>query len=335
VELIDDLERGRERAEAVRREVGKVIVGHRDTLEGVLVALLAGGHVLVEGVPGLGKTLLVRTVARALGLEFNRVQCTPDLMPADVIGTRVLVEEPGGGRRFEFQSGPVFTHVLLADEINRATPRTQSALLEAMQERTVTVAGERHVLDEPFFVLATQNPIEMEGTFPLPEAQLDRFFFKLLVELPDIDELESIVDRTTGSDEADVQTVFEREEILALRRTIREVPVPRPVKRYALRLCEATHPDRPGCPQELRRFLRLGCSPRAAQALVLAAKVLAALDARPNASFEDVRWAAPAVLRHRLVLSFEGEAEGASGDSVARRVIETVPETEEKVGAGA
>ena len=335
MELIDNLERGREQAEAIRNEVGKVIVGQREILEGVLVALFAGGHVLVEGVPGLGKTLLVRTVARSLGLDFNRVQCTPDLMPADVIGTRVLIEEPGGGRSFEFQRGPVFTHVLLTDEINRATPRTQSALLEAMQEKTVTVAGERHVLEAPFFVLATQNPIEMEGTFPLPEAQLDRFFFKLLIEPPDIDDLETIVDRTTGTDEAEVRTVVDREQILALRRMIREVPVPRPVKRYALRLTDATHPDRDGCPAELKRFVRFGCSPRAAQALVLAAKVRAALDGRPNASFEDVRWAAPAVLRHRILLSFEGEAEGASGDSVARSVIESVPETEERVGAGA
>jgi MoxR-like ATPase len=335
VELIDNLERGREQAEAIRDEVGKVIVGHREILEGVLVALFAGGHVLVEGVPGLGKTLLVRTVARSLGLDFNRVQCTPDLMPADVIGTRVLVEEPGGGRRFEFQRGPVFTHVLLADEINRATPRTQSALLEAMQETTVTVAGERHDLEAPFFVLATQNPIEMEGTFPLPEAQLDRFFFKLLIEPPDIDDLESIVDRTTGADEVEVRTVVDREQILAMRRLVREVPVPRPVKRYALRLTDATHPERGGCPAEVQRFVRYGCSPRAAQALVLAAKVRAALGGRPNASFEDVRWAAPAVLRHRIVLSFEGEAEGASGDSVARSVIESVPETEERVGAGA
>jgi len=325
------LESGRQRLAGVREEVGRVVVGQREALEGLLVALLAGGHVLVEGVPGLGKTLLVRTLAGALGLEFKRIQCTPDLMPADILGTRILVEDPGGGRRFEFQEGPVFTQVLLTDEINRATPKTQSALLEAMQEHAVTVAGERRVLEEPFFVMATQNPIEMEGTFPLPEAQVDRFLFKLLVESPPIDELEAIVDRTTGPEEATPRPVLEASEILELRRAVREVPLPRPVKRYALRLVAATHPGADEAPEAVERFVRYGASPRGAQALVLAARIRAALDDRPNASFDDVRWAALPALRHRLVLGFEGVAEGATGDSIARAVLEEVPEDEGKV----
>jgi len=334
-DLLERLARGRETAAAVRAEVAKVIVGHHETLDGLLVALLAGGHVLVEGVPGLGKTLLVRTLAASLDLGFNRIQCTPDLMPADVLGTRVLLEEPDGRRRFEFQAGPIFTQVLLADEINRATPKTQSALLEAMQERAVTVAGERRRLDDPFLVLATQNPIEMEGTFPLPEAQLDRFLFKLTVEPPSLDELESIVDRTTGPEQPEAHVVTSREEILSMRRAVREVPVPGPVQRYALRLVDATHPRSNGCPESVRRFIRFGASPRAAQALVLAAKVRAALDGRPNAAFDDVRWAARPALRHRILPSFEGEAEGASGDSLAGEVLQAVPEVENGVGAGA
>jgi MoxR-like ATPase len=324
------LERGRKELGEVREQVGRVIVGQGEALEGLLVALLAGGHVLVEGVPGLGKTLLVRTLASTLGLEFKRIQCTPDLMPADVIGTRILSEEPGGGRRFEFQPGPVFTQVLLADEVNRATPKTQSALLEAMQEHTVTVAGERRVLNEPFFVMATQNPIEMEGTFPLPEAQVDRFLFKILVEPPGVDDMEEIVDRTTGGVEAHAQAVLDADRILDLRRAVREVPVPRPVKRYALRLVAATHPGSEGAPADVERFVRYGASPRGAQALVLAARIRAALDGRTNASFEDVRWAAVPALRHRLVLGFEGVAEGATGDSVARAVLDEVDEDEEE-----
>ena len=322
------LEQGRELIAAVRAEVGKVVVGHRDALDGLLVAFLSGGHVLVEGVPGLGKTLLVRTLAEALELSFQRIQCTPDLMPADVLGTRILTEDAGGGRRFEFQPGPVFTHVLLADEINRATPKTQSSLLEAMQESGVTVAGERRPLEPPFFVMATQNPIEMEGTFPLPEAQLDRFLFKLVVETPTLDELEEIVDRTTGGSEIEVGAVAGRDRILELRRAVREVLIPRPVKRYALRLVQATDPRRADSPEAVRRFLRYGAGPRSAQALVLAAKVRAALDGRPNAAFDDVRWAALPALRHRLVLSFEGVAENAGDDAVVSAVLEAVDEVE-------
>ncbi len=323
------LERGRELTAAVRREVGKRVVGQEKVLDGLLTALLAGGHVLVEGVPGLGKTLLVRTLAEALDLDFKRVQCTPDLMPADVIGTSILADREDGGRRFEFQPGPVFTHVLLADEVNRATPKTQSALLEAMQEGGVTVAGRRRPLEPPFFVMATQNPIEMEGTFPLPEAQLDRFLLKLVIEMPSFDELERIVDLTTGNAEEEVRPVAARAPLLELQRTVREVLVPVPVKRYALSLVEATHPDRERAPEEVRRFVRYGSSPRGAQALILAAKVTAALDGRPNAAFDDVRRALLPALRHRLVLSFEGMAEGASGESILERVLDSVPELDE------
>jgi MoxR-like ATPase len=329
------IERGRAMVEAVRREVGKLVVGQRETLDGVLVALLAGGHVLIEGVPGLGKTLLVRTLADSLGLTFKRIQCTPDLMPADVLGTRILVEEPDGRRRYEFQAGPVFTQVLLADEINRATPKTQSALLEAMQECAVTVAGEQRVLEAPFFVLATQNPIEMEGTFPLPEAQLDRFLFKLLMEFPPLEDLEAIVDRTTGPEAARAVVVVERDALLDLRSVVREIPVPAPVRSYASRVVEATHPDRPASPEAVRRFVRVGASPRAAQALVLAAKVRAALDGRSNAAIADVRWAGPPALRHRVVPSFEGEAEGVTGDHVVQAVLDAVPEVEERVASEA
>ncbi len=325
------LERGRELAGAVRAEVGKRVVGQREVLEGLLTALLAGGHVLVEGVPGLGKTLFVRTLSEALDLDFKRIQCTPDLMPADVLGTSILTDGDGGSRRLEFQQGPVFTHVLLADEINRATPKTQSSLLEAMQEGGVTVAGTRRPLEQPFFVMATQNPIEMEGTFPLPEAQLDRFLFKLVIEMPSFDELESIVDRTTGGSEPEVHPVAGRPALLELRRAVREVLVPSPVKRYALSLVEATHPDRDRAPEEVRRFVRYGASPRGAQALVLAAKVRAALEGRPNAAFDDVRRAALPALRHRLVLSFEGMAEGETGESILGAVMTSVSELEDRL----
>lgn len=330
-ELEEALERGRALMSQVRREVGRRVVGQEAVVEGLLTALLAGGHVLMEGVPGLGKTLLVRTLAEVLGLDFKRVQCTPDLMPADVIGTTLLAEDDGGGRRFEFQEGPIFTHVLLADEVNRATPKTQSSLLEAMQESGVTVAGVRRALEAPFFVMATQNPIEMEGTFPLPEAQLDRFLLKLQVESPSFEELEAIIDRTTGGVEEELSTVATREEILDLRRTVRKILVPQPVKHYVLRLIQATNPDLESSPEEVRRYVRYGASPRGAQALVLAAKVRSALDGRPNAGFEDVRAAVLPALRHRVVLSFEGVAEGATGDSVIRKVLEEVQELDERL----
>jgi MoxR-like ATPase len=306
-------------------EVGKRIVGHQKIVEGVVTSLLAGGHVLLEGVPGLGKTLLVRTLAEALDLSFSRIQFTPDLMPSDVTGTNMIVEGPGG-RRFEFHKGPVFAHLVLADEINRATPKTQSALLEAMQEAAVTVGRESLALPSPFFVLATQNPIEMEGTYPLPEAQLDRFFFKLRVTAPGRQDLHEILDRTTGARESTVRAVLGRERLLEMRRLIREVPVARPVQDFVVRVVEATHPD--SSPDErIRKYVRFGSSPRGAQAVLLGAKVLALRAGRFSPSFEDVRQVAPLALRHRLLLSFEGEADGISTDALLEGLLRAIPET--------
>ncbi len=326
-ELLAALERGREGVTALRGEIEKVIVGHEEVVDALLVALVAGGHVLIEGVPGLGKTLLVKTLAEGLGLRFARIQCTPDLMPSDVIGTEMLSGEGGGARRLEFRPGPVFSDVLLVDEINRATPKTQSALLEAMQERAVTVGGKRHPLPESFFVLATQNPIEMEGTFPLPEAQLDRFFFKLEVAPPGEDELVAILERTTKASAATVDAVLDAPALLAFQAAVRELLVPEPVLRYAARLVAATHAK--GCPESLRRFVRHGASPRAAQAMILAAKARAALGDRPNAAFEDVAWAAPGALAHRLVLDFEAVAEGRSARSLIDTLVAELPHGEE------
>jgi MoxR-like ATPase len=320
-EAVRETDRFRRLAEGLRAEVGKVIVGMDEVVDHTLVALLAGGHVLLEGVPGLGKTLLVRTLADALDLTFSRIQFTPDLMPADITGTTVLVETPGGQRDFRFQPGPIFGHVILADEINRATPKTQSALLEAMQEHSVTVAGECRRLEEPFFVFATQNPIEMEGTYPLPEAQLDRFFYKIRVEYPSLAELHEIMARTTGADAPRAQTVIQRDEILSLMRLARQVPVADVVQDFALRLVLATHPDQEGAPEDVRRFVRYGASPRAAQALVLSGKVRALLGERYNVAVEDLRAAALPVLRHRVVLNFEGRAEGVDSDDLIRAAL--------------
>jgi MoxR-like ATPase len=306
-------------------EVGRRLVGQADVAGAVMSALLAGGHVLLEGVPGLGKTLLVRTLAEALDVSFARIQFTPDLMPADVVGTNLIVEE-SGARRFEFQRGPIFAHLVLADEINRATPKTQSALLEAMQEQSVTVGKQTYTLPPPFFVLATQNPIEMEGTYPLPEAQLDRFTFKLRVELPGREALHGILDRTTGTDEAAVRPVLGRERLLEMRSLVRQVPVARPVQDYAVRLVESTHPARSGV-EEVRRFVRYGSSPRGAQALMLAAKIEALRDGRFAPSFADVRRVALPALRHRVLLNFEGEAEGTSADTIVERILAGLPET--------
>jgi MoxR-like ATPase len=313
--------------EALRAEIAKVIVGHEEIVEGVLVCLLAGGHGLLEGVPGLGKTLLIRTLARALDLPFSRIQFTPDLMPADIIGTNMVMEDPSGGRYFQFQPGPVFASLVLADEINRATPKTQSALLEAMQEHSVTVAGHVHVLSEPFFVLATQNPIEQEGTYPLPEAQLDRFFFKLLVKSPSLAELTAIVDRTTGTESADVRPVLKAPDILAMQRLIREVPLASHVKEFALKVVLATHPESEYAPGTTNQFVRYGSSPRGAQSIILAAKIRALLNGRYNVAFDDIRHVAPAALRHRLILNFEGEAEGIAPDTLIDEILTRVWET--------
>jgi MoxR-like ATPase len=311
----------------VRGEVGKLVVGQRAVLDGVLTCLFAGGHALLEGVPGLGKTALVRTLASALDLRFARVQFTPDLMPSDIVGTMVLSEDERGHRRFEFQAGPIFAHIVLADEINRTTPKTQSALLEAMQEHSVTVGKTTHALEEPFLVLATQNPLEMEGTYPLPEAQLDRFLLKLHVDFPDAGELHQILERTTGRSAPSIGAVVQRDEIMRMRQVARDVAVARHVQDYAVRLLEATHRERRGATPLVKRYVRFGASPRGAQACLLAAKLQALFDARFHVSIEDIRRVAKPALRHRIILNFEGEAEGITQDSILDELIATIPET--------
>ncbi|HEV8321347.1 MAG TPA: MoxR family ATPase [Myxococcota bacterium] len=307
-------------------EVQKVIVGQDEIIEGVLTCVLGGGHGLLEGVPGLGKTKLVATLAGAMHLSFARMQFTPDLMPADIVGTNIIVEDPGGGKRFEFQRGPIFANVVLADEINRATPKTQSALLEAMQEGSVTVAKTTYQIDKPFFVLATQNPLEMEGTYPLPEAQLDRFFFKLKVQFPDREQLHMILDRTTSTSDPKVAPVMDRETIFEMRALAREVLVARHVQDYGLRLLLATHPEKEGVPTITKKYVRYGASPRGGQAMQLAAKIRAVVDGRFNVSCEDLRAALKPALRHRIILNFEGEAEGIDADQVLAEIVKAVPE---------
>ena len=319
-------EQFREIALRIEAEVGRYIVGQRDVVRHTLVCLVAGGHALLEGVPGLGKTMLVRTLARVLDLQFARIQFTPDLMPADIVGTDILEEGQDGRRGFRFQPGPVFANLLLADEINRATPKTQSALLEAMQERTVTVANRSYPLEPPFLVLATQNPIEMEGTYPLPEAQVDRFLFKINVVYPSSEELVEILNRTTGEAEPEVDVVADGATVLAMGALARQVPVASPVSDYAACLTIATHPGDEAAPEVVRRYVRYGSSPRGAQALILGGKVTALLAGRYNVAFEDLRAVAPAALRHRVLLNFEGQAEGVSTDDVVREVVQGVAE---------
>ncbi len=323
-EIRESLDRFRADFEALRREVGKVIVGLSGIVEETLTALIAGGHVLLEGVPGLGKTLLVRTLADALQLKFQRIQFTPDLMPADLIGTNVMLETPEGVRRFDFQRGPIFANLILADEINRATPKTQSALLESMQERSVTVAGTTHVLAPPFFVLATQNPLEMEGTYPLPEAQLDRFFFKLLVKFPSAQEMELILDRTTEAVEPRAQPVFDGRRVVELSQLARQIPIAGDLRRYGVALVLASHPENSLASEMTRRFVRYGASPRGAQALILAAKIRAILDHRYHVSRDDLRACAAPALRHRLILNFEGQAENVQPDDIIADILRTV-----------
>ena len=316
---------------ALRDEVGKVIVGHADIVEHTLTSLFCGGHVLLEGVPGLGKTLLVRTLAAALSLSFRRIQFTPDLMPADIIGTNVIVEDRQTGRRqFQFQPGPIFGQIILADEVNRATPKTQSAMLEAMQEHSVTSGGTGYKLQEPFLVLATQNPIEQEGTYPLPEAQLDRFFFKLLVPYSNRQELGEILNRTTTGRQIDVKPIVSGEQIIAGQHLVKRLAVAAHVQDYAIRLVLATHPRGEFAPETVNRFVRFGASPRGAQALVLAAKVRALLEERYHVSFADVAGNYLPALRHRVLLNFEGQAEGVSNDDILNKVLEATPKAMEE-----
>ena len=317
-------ERFAELATAIEREVGAFIVGQQQLVRHTLISLLAGSHALLEGVPGLGKTMLVRTLAEALDLGFSRIQFTPDLMPADIVGTNIIVEE-GGERRFRFQQGPIFSNLVLADEINRATPKTQSALLEAMQEHRVTVAKQQYTLSEPFFVLATQNPLEMEGTYPLPEAQLDRFFFKVDVPFPSEDDLVRIMERTTGVEQPSVGKAATGAEVLAMQRLARDVPIASHVMAYAIRILRGTHPENEKAPDIVRSYVRYGGSPRGAQAIVLGAKIHALLDGRFNVAYADVQAVAAPALRHRVILNFEGEAEGISTDSVVRAIIAETP----------
>ena len=315
----------REVYNSLREEIGKVIVGQDAIVDGTLNALFANGHVLLEGVPGLGKTLLVRTLSQVLDLSFKRIQFTPDLMPADVLGTNMVHETDEGKRAFEFQPGPIFAHLVLADEINRATPKTQSAMLEAMQERSVTIGGEIRKLDLPFFVLATQNPIDQEGTYPLPEAQLDRFFYKLLVDYPTAEELSEIVTRTTEGTKVQVSKVVNGATLIELQQLVQQVPVASHVKDYAVRLILATHPNTETAQEITNQFLKFGSSPRGAQALLLGAKVRALTEGRFNVSFDDVAEVALPALRHRLIVNFEAEAEGVTTDLVLQKIMAGVP----------
>lgn len=314
----------RESFAAIQAELSKRIVGQEEIIEGVLICLVTGGHALLEGVPGLGKTLLIRTLHEVLDLAFSRIQFTPDLMPADIIGTNVVAEDEQGRKFFDFQRGPVFANLVLADEINRATPKTQSALLEAMQEKSVTVAGTPHELIAPFFVMATQNPLEMEGTYPLPEAQLDRFFFKLKVEYPNLDELDLVMQRTTKREMPAVDKVCDGARINEMANLVRDVLIAEDVRRYALRLVLGTHPESEYTSELTKKYMRYGSSPRGAQALILGGKVRAILDRRYNVAREDLRAVALPALRHRLILNFEGEAEGIDRDQIIEQLLEMV-----------
>ncbi len=318
------LDSAREASNRLKETIGQVIVGQEEVVEQVLWGILSGGHVLLEGAPGLGKTLLVRTIASALELKFSRIQFTPDLMPSDVTGTNILVTAADGSRHFALHKGPVFGQIILADEINRATPKTQSSLLEAMQEHACTIAGIRHAMEQPFFVLATENPIEMEGTYPLPEAQLDRFLLKVVVPTPDEDEMTEILVRTTGQPKDAPSAVLDRDEVLALRSACRDVAVAEPILRFASRLVRASDPSMSGAPDLVKRSIRYGAGVRGAQSLILASKAVSLLEGRAHVAFGDVQRVAKPVLRHRLIRSFEGEADGITTDQVVDELVKTV-----------
>jgi len=327
VPTLEDLANVSRDIDRVRQEVRRIIVGQESVLEALILAMLAGGHVLLEGVPGVGKTLLVRCLGQALGLRTSRIQFTPDLMPADILGTTLIVEDPvSRSRRFEFRPGPLFANLVLADEINRATPKTQSALLEAMQEQTVTTYDKTHAIEPPFFVLGTQNPIEMEGTYPLPEAQLDRFMLKVAVEFPSAEQLSLILERTTGHPAEVLEPVLSKDRLLEMMRLLREIPVSDSVLSYVVRLVRATHPELEEATADVRRFVRTGASPRGAQALLIAAKLRAALAGQPTASISDVKAMAVATLQHRLYLSFEGQADGINPAQLVRDLVSRLPE---------
>ena len=320
------VEQFRDRFTKVTDEVSRIIVGNDDVVASVMTCLLVKGHVLLEGIPGVGKTKLVQTLADVMHLEFSRIQFTPDLMPGDIIGTNIVREDAAGQKSFEFQHGPIFANMVLADEINRATPKTQSSLLEAMQENSVSAGGATHNLDQPFFVLATQNPIEMEGTYPLPEAQMDRFLFKLRLDFPAADQLYSIVDRTTQQSEPDVNRVLEKEQILEMRDTARAVPVSKPVMEYAIAITLATHPESDQGHELAKKYVRFGSSPRGVQSLILGAKVNALMSGRVHVSCEDIRAVTKPALRHRVLLNFEAEAERVETDSILQSILDTVEE---------
>jgi len=305
---------------AIKQEISKFIVGQEDVIEDVLSAVICGGHVLLEGVPGLGKTALVQTISRALHLKFKRIQFTPDLLPADVVGSNILVQKDNE-KVFQFEPGPVFCNILLADEINRATPKTQSALLETMQEKCVTVAGTTHPLDKPFFVLATQNPIEQDGTYPLPEAQLDRFFFKLHVEMPSHKEFSQIIKRTGGTTEPEIKVVATGEDMIKMGRIVRHIPIDETVLNYLVHVVRLTHPSVAQAPEVVRKYVRHGASPRAAQAILAAARVRAILAGRYHVARDDINAVAVPAMRHRLILSFEGEAEGMTSDALIQEIV--------------
>ena len=329
IEIEKEIDRFHKQYQSVQSEMGRAIVGNQEIVGGILSCLLTRGHVLLEGVPGLGKTKIVQTLANVLNLKFNRIQFTPDLMPGDIIGTNVVRETEDGEKYLDFQPGPIFCNLMLADEVNRATPKSQSALLEAMQEKSVSVGKITHKLEEPFFVMATQNPIELEGTYPLPEAQMDRFLFKLKIVYPTSDEMHEIMNRTTQVEEPQVKAVLEQGEVLEMRRTVLSVPIARSIQDYAIRLTLATHPNAPQSHPLTDKYVRFGASPRGTQALVLGGKVQALLNDRAHVSAEDIRAVAYPALRHRMLLNFEGEAERVDTDVILKEILKDTPEPRE------